>query len=68
MSLLVKNIGCIVGIDESGRTRVAGKEMANIGMLENAWLLTDCERIDSYGTMDNLPPTEDCEIIDARAA
>ena len=66
MSLLVKNIGCIVGIDESGRTRVAGKEMANIGMLENAWLLTDGERIDSYGTMDNLPPTEDCEIIDAR--
>ena len=66
MSLLVKNIGCIVGIDESGRTRVAGKEMANMGMLENAWLLTDGERIDSYGTMDNLPPTEDCEIIDAR--
>ena len=66
MSLLVKNIGCIVGIDESGRTRVAGKEMANIGILENAWLLTDGERIDSYGTMDNLPPTEDCEIIDAR--
>ena len=66
MSLLVKNIGCIVGIDESGRTRVAGKEMVNIGMLENAWLLTDGERIDSYGTMDNLPPTEDCEIIDAR--
>ena len=66
MSLLVKNIGCIVGIDESGRTRVAGKEMANIGMLENAWLLTDGELIDSYGTMDNLPPTEDCEIIDAR--
>ena len=66
MNLLVKNIGCIVGIDESGRTRVAGKEMANMGMLENAWLLTDGERIDSYGTMDNLPPTEDCEIIDAR--
>ena len=66
MSLLVKNIGCIVGIDESGRTRVAGKEMANMGMLKNAWLLTDGERIDSYGTMDNLPPTEDCEIIDAR--
>ena len=66
MSLLVKNIGCIVGIDESGRTRVAGKEMANMSMLKNAWLLTDGERIDSYGTMDNLPPTEDCEIIDAR--
>ena len=37
MSLLVKNIGCIVGTDESGRTRAAGEEMSNIGMLENAW-------------------------------
>ena len=58
MSLLVKNIGCIVGIDESGRTRVAGKEMAGIGTLENAWLLTDGERIGGYGTMDTLPSAE----------
>ena len=66
MSLLVKNIGCIVGIDESGRTRVAGKEMADIGMLENAWLLTDGERIGSYGTMDTLPHEEGHEVIDAK--
>ena len=66
MNLLVKNIGCIVGIDESGRTRVAGKEMADIGMLENAWLLTDGERIGSYGTMDTLPHEEGHEVIDAK--
>ena len=66
MSLLVKNIGCIVGIDESGRTRVAGKEMSNIGMLENAWLLTDNERICDYGTMDALPHEEGHEVIDAK--
>lgn len=66
MSLLVKNIGCIVGIDESGRTKVAGKEMADIGMLENAWLLTDGERIGSYGTMDTLPQEEGHEVIDAK--
>lgn len=66
MSLLVKNIGCIVGIDESGRTRVAGKEMNNIGMLENAWLLTDNERICDYGTMDALPHEEGYEVIDAK--
>ena len=66
MSLLVKNIGCIVGIDESGRTRVAGKEMADIGMLENAWLLTDGERIGSYGTMNALPHEEGHEVIDAK--
>ena len=66
MSLLVKNIGCIVGIDESGRTRVTGKEMAGIGMLKNAWLLTDGERIGSYGTMDTLPSAEGYEVIDAK--
>ena len=66
MSLLVKNIGCIVGIDESGRTRVAGKEMDIIGTLENAWLLTDGERISGYGTMDTLPSAEGYEILDAK--
>ena len=45
MSLLVKNIGTLVGIDESGRLRVEGKAMAEIGMLTDAWLLTDGERI-----------------------
>ncbi len=66
MSLLVKNIGCIVGTDESGRTRAAGEEMNNIGMLENAWLLTDNERICDYGTMDTLPHEEGHEVIDAK--
>ena len=45
MSLLVKNIGTLVGIDESGRVKVEGKAMADIPTLENAWLLTDGERI-----------------------
>ena len=66
MSLLVKNIGCIVGTDESGRTRAAGEDMSNIGMLENAWLLTEGERICDYGTMDALPHEEGHEVIDAK--
>lgn len=66
MNLLVKNIGTIVGIDESGRTRVSGKAMGEITMLENAWLLTDDARIKDYGTMDSIPAEEGCEVIDAR--
>ena len=66
MSLIVKNIGCIVGIDESRRTRVAGKEMGEIGMLENAWLLTDGDRIADYGTMETFTPIDGCEVIDAQ--
>lgn len=65
--MLVKNIGTIVGIDESGRTRVSGKAMGEITMLENAWLLTDGTRIKDYGTMDNAPTEKGCEVIDARS-
>jgi imidazolonepropionase len=65
MNLLVKNIGTLVGIDESGRMKVEGNAMADIATLENAWLLTDGERIKDYGTMDTLPSVEDCEILDA---
>ena len=66
MSLLVKNIGALVGIDESGRLKVEGKAMADVATLENAWLLTDGERIKDYGSMDSLPSIEDCEVIDAK--
>ena len=66
MSLLVKNIGYIVGIDDSRRTRVAGEDMSNIGMLENAWLLTEGERICDYGTMESMPNGEGHEVIDAK--
>ena len=66
MNLLVKNIGTIVGIDESGRKRVSGKEMNEIAMLGNAWLITDCTRIKDYGTMDSMPSEDGYEVIDAR--
>ncbi len=65
MSLIVKNIGQLVGIDESGRSCVAGKEMDNFDMLTNAWLLIDGERISDYGTMDTLPSIEGRQVIDA---
>ena len=64
--MLVKNIGTIVCIDESGRTRVSGKAMGEITMLDNAWLLTDGARIKDYGTMDTPPAEEDCKVIDAQ--
>ena len=66
MNLLIKNIGTIAGIDESGRLCVSGKEMDKVATLENAWLLTDGERIKDYGTMDCAPSEENCEVIDAQ--
>ena len=66
MNLLIKNIGTLVGIDESGRTRVAGKEMDVLTSIENAWLTTNGERIGNYGTMDNIPNAEGYEVVDAQ--
>ena len=63
--MLVKNIGCIVGIDERERTRVSGKDMSEIATLQNAWLLTDGTRIKDYGTMENIPAEDGHEVIDA---
>lgn len=65
MRLLIKNIGTLAGIDESGRIRVAGKEMNNIATLENCWLLTEGERIKDHGTMDTMPSDEGCYVVDA---
>ena len=64
--MLVKNIGTLVGVDESGRERVEGRAMAEVATLENAWLLAKDGRIVDYGTMDNLPQVEECELLDAR--
>ena len=65
MSLLVKNIGCIVGIDESGRLCVAGDAMKSIATLQDAWLLTDGTRIKDYGSMAELPTGLCCDTFDA---
>ena len=64
--MLVKNIGTLVGVDESGRERVEGRAMTEVATLENAWLLAKDGRIVDYGTMDNLPQVEECELLDAR--
>ena len=65
MSLLVKNIGFLVGIDESGRLRVAGEAMKSIATLPDAWLLTDGARIKDYGPMEQLPAETPSSTLDA---
>lgn len=65
MSLLVKNIGLLVGIDESGRLKVAGEAMKSIATLPDAWLLTEGTRIKDYGPMEQLPAPTHCPTLDA---
>lgn len=53
MRTLVRNIGKIVGIETSGRLRLSGGEMAALGTLDDAWLLTEGDRIAAFGRMDD---------------
>ena len=50
--LLIKNIKKLVQVEEVPRIRVAGKEMANLSVLENAWVLIKNGLIAGFGRMD----------------
>ena len=65
MSLLVKNIGTIVGVDTSLAGRVSGADMDCLAQLADAWLLAgDDGRIAAFGLMSGTLPAAD-ETIDA---
>ena len=49
MKTLIRNIGKLVGIVPEGTLRKEGEEMGKVGSLDNAWLLIDGEKIDSFG-------------------
>jgi len=66
MKTLIKNIGLLVGIDETGRLRLQGKEMATLETLADAWLCLDGELIFSYGKMGDEPCFDEAvNVVDA---
>lgn len=65
MKLLVRNIGRIVGIETAGRLRLCGEEMAHLGVLDDAWLLSDDGRIAALGRMDDLGEMSVDKTVDA---
>ena len=66
MRLLITNIRQLCGIETAHRkSRVAGKEMAVLPSIENAWLLAENGIIHSFGAMRDLPHGTADETIDA---
>lgn len=66
MKILITNIKKLVQADEIGKLFVAGKNMARIGSIENAYLLIEGEKIADFGKMQNLPPeTQADQTVDA---
>lgn len=65
-NILIKNIGRLTGIVPSGILRKEGTEMSVAESISDAWLLTDGEKIGSFGHMSRLPEIPDgTAIIDA---
>ncbi len=53
--MLITNIKGLVGIHPKEKLVLRGSEMANLPLLENAWLLLEGGLIKDFGTMDNVP-------------
>ena len=57
MSLFVKNIKKLVGVrQEAPQYPLKGKEMETLPCLDNAWLLTEGDRIKAFGEMNGTAP------------
>ena len=57
MSLFVKNIKKLVGVrQEDPQSPLKGKEMETLPCLDNAWLLTEGDRIKAFGEMNGTAP------------
>ena len=67
MKLFVKNIRHLAGVEYEPKLRLQGKEMANVNVIDDAWLLVEDGRFSQFGSVsDGMPSFEDVDnIIDA---
>ncbi len=73
MELVVINIGYLVQVREKTVTKISGKDMAHLPVLENVYLCCDHGKFVAWGSMEHfehdmlqLDPTEHAIIINAR--
>jgi len=68
LKILIKNIKELVQVDDGTRIKVAGKDMAQLPTLKDAWLSVEDGKISDYGSMSDWNGVEDwtgLEVIDA---
>lgn len=65
MKTLIINIKELLQVREAGIAKVSGKEMAELPLLNNAWLAIENNLIAGFGTMDNCPDSSGYTVIDA---
>ncbi len=66
MSLIIYNTGMLVQTRDEHVVFVAGKDMADLPVVENGWLLIEDDIIAAFGPMESLPPfSSDINRLDA---
>ncbi|MCD4729896.1 MAG: imidazolonepropionase [Bacteroidales bacterium] len=55
MSILITNIKKLVQVEDKPKKWKAGKEMADLGTIDDAWLLIENSRIKDFGPMTTIP-------------
>lgn len=67
MKTIIKNIKGLVGIDNSNRQWIAGDQMDQLEVIENAYLAIEDDKITDYGKMDELSIDDwrDLKVYDA---
>ena len=65
MISLIKNIKSLIQVEKTNRKWVAGKDMAKIKTIENAYLLIEDDLISGFGKMGDLPKINADKTIDA---
>lgn len=65
MITLITNIKQLLQVRENHVEKVSGSEMAELPLLENAYLILENNLISDFGTMENLPKINPDKTIDA---
>ncbi len=64
MTTLIKNIKTLLQVRETSISKVSGKEMADLPLIKDAWILLENDLISDFGSMKNCPKVSD-NTIDA---
>jgi len=71
MAIVIKNIKGLAGTEDKPRPRVCGREMSEVNIIENSYLVVDGGMITSFGSMADFPgdapsvSDKNTEVIDA---
>jgi len=65
MTILITNIKKLLQIRENGITKVSGAQMAQLPLINNAWLHLNGGIIKGFGSMDICPTLPGAQLIDA---